>query len=334
MGCFYCQRRAVWDSVGPYDETIMRGQTVDYGMRARLHGWRCVAIPNIEFIHHHTNRSRRSSQSDADSAISAARERFREKWGFDRVAPDLDDVTARYRGTPLMWNARVFGPSTCSHSPVSIEQSRWQAYADDPRAQQVVANQVDLVTRAIGAGQPRRIVQFGCGEGLLCHLLAQQGYATVGVDRNPHLIDLARSVTQRSTYTAQPPHFIYQLDQRSHVVDMHVADVVLLIDVMHTHSNPAGLLKQARHALADDGMLLVVMPERSTPLDTDVDRHHLYRDHELIAQINATELFMIDRAFDPQVPGLLVKLCRPRVAGKQQRQSGPAAVDRGVAVTS
>jgi len=269
----------------------------------------------------------------ADVAISAARDRFFEKWGFDRVAPDLDDVAERYRGTPLLWNARVFGPSANAPNPISIERSRWHAYAEDQRTQQVIANQLDLITKAIGTDQSRRIVQLGCGEGLLCHLLAQQGHSVTGFDSNPHLIELARSVTQRSSYDATAPRFVCEHGRQPTSVEAGSADVVLLIDVMHTHPNPVGLLKQARHVLADDGMLFIVMPERSTPMDTDVDRHHLYRDHELVAQINATGLFMIDRSFDPNVPGLLVKQCRVRSARAKPVEPQSKAIDSVCAAT-
>ena len=31
MGCFYCHRRVVWEQLEGYDETFLRGQTVDFG---------------------------------------------------------------------------------------------------------------------------------------------------------------------------------------------------------------------------------------------------------------------------------------------------------------
>ena len=44
MGCFYCCRKTVWEKLGGYDESFLRGQTVDFGLRARLEGFCCIAV--------------------------------------------------------------------------------------------------------------------------------------------------------------------------------------------------------------------------------------------------------------------------------------------------
>ena len=62
MGCFYAYRRVVWEQLGGYDESIGRGQTVDFSLRARLKGWRVVSVPDIEFTHHHSQRRRRQNR--------------------------------------------------------------------------------------------------------------------------------------------------------------------------------------------------------------------------------------------------------------------------------
>ena len=39
MGCFHVMRRSAFDEVGPYDPSILRGQTIDLGIGLRVAGW-------------------------------------------------------------------------------------------------------------------------------------------------------------------------------------------------------------------------------------------------------------------------------------------------------
>ncbi len=109
MGCFYCCRKRVWEEIGGYDETFLRGQTVDFGVRARLAGWRCWAVPDIEYIHAHSERGDRQTTADSSAGLQKSIDRFEEKWGFSRLAPDLDYVRDKFSGTPLLWNPKWFG---------------------------------------------------------------------------------------------------------------------------------------------------------------------------------------------------------------------------------
>ena len=63
MGAFYCCRKAVYEDLGGYDEQFLRGQTIDFGLQARLRGWQCLAVPDIEYIHAHTLRGHRQTEA-------------------------------------------------------------------------------------------------------------------------------------------------------------------------------------------------------------------------------------------------------------------------------
>lgn len=128
MGCFYCCRRRVWEEVGGYDETFLRGQTVDFGLRARLAGWRCWAVPDIEYIHAHSERGDRQTTADSSAGLQKSIDRFEEKWGFSRLAPDLDYVRDKFAGTPLLWNPKWFGTAVSESTA-----SRWKE-SDTPTA--------------------------------------------------------------------------------------------------------------------------------------------------------------------------------------------------------
>ena len=190
MGCFYCHRREIWEELGGYDETILRGQTVDFGLRARLHGWRAFAVPDVEFIHAHALRADRPTTADTRDGIQRTFDRFAAKWGFDRVAPDLDAVAALYRGTPLLWNARVFGPAqgrTDGSAPArrDIRDSDWARYTTDEHFRFGIDLRVQLAQIALARHEGgERVIDVGCGCGLVDHLLAQRGIAVTGVDWN------------------------------------------------------------------------------------------------------------------------------------------------------
>jgi len=324
MGCFYCHRREIWEQLGGYDETLLRGQTVDFGLRARLAGWRAFSVPNIEFIHAHADRVVRPTEADSDEGIERTLDRFTEKWGFDRLAADLDDVAERYAGTPLLWNARVFGPSQPwpppSAGPQDIQHSEWARYAGDDGYRQAIDLRARLVEHLQNQLSPRRrVLHVRSRAGLLCHMLARAGLACIGIDPDPHYVDLARTVCNGETYPATRPTFLVQDDRRRLPRDDGSIDAVLLFDVMETHQNPVGLLKEARRVLADDGVIAVVTKERSAPFDADYDTLHAYRPHELTLQIKASRCFIpVSVEGFPAIPGALA------LFGMRRNEADPA----------
>jgi GT2 family glycosyltransferase len=53
-GAALAMRRAVWDDVGPLDETFrLYGQDLDFCLRARDRGWRVQIIAGCRVLHHH-----------------------------------------------------------------------------------------------------------------------------------------------------------------------------------------------------------------------------------------------------------------------------------------
>ena len=270
MGCFYCCRKAVYEDVGGYDETFLRGQTVDLGMLSRLNGWKCIAVPNIEFIHAHGQRQGRPIEADTPAGIERSLKVFEDKWGFSRIAPDLDFVRQRYAGSPLLWNKMWFGeeePLSLEFRDrrVSVEQSGWAQYADDAVVQQQINFRAGVILQVIQqTGRPQRLVQIGCGDGLLLHLLATQGIAGVGVDRRGGMLDLARQCVTRHEYQGDAPQFLHQEDPRRLPLQDGSADLVCIADFMERHPNPVGLLREAYRVAADGKPVLIISPRQST----------------------------------------------------------------------
>jgi GT2 family glycosyltransferase len=217
MGCFYCHRRSVWEKLGGYDENLLRGQTVDFSLRVRLEGGRIICVPTIEFVHHHAHRAPRPNRADSEEGLAETHRRFRAKWGFDRLAPDLEAVAERYGGTPLLWNAGVFGPAA-PWPPVNgssaVGNSEWTRFTEDPRFREALLWRVAVVEQiAKHLGPRRRVGDLYSRGGLQCHLLARAGFSCVGIDPDAGLVKLAGSVTAREEYPGPAPEFVHQPDR-------------------------------------------------------------------------------------------------------------------------
>lgn len=284
MGCFYCCKRAVYDELNGYDEDYMRGQTIDFGLRARLSGYRCWAIPTIEFTHRHTQRQDRATTADSDSGIDNSRQVFRDKWGFDRIAPDLDVARERYTGTPLLWNAEVFGVAAgvdcipASAPPPSFEQSEWVRFNQDEAFRQWAMFKVGSVMYLLEQGIASRdkpVVVPDCGSGIVVQLLATHGVEAIGIERMAGHLVIAREFSKhhesRSGYPGKAPTFLHQTELRRLPLDDGSASMVCLFDRMEAHDNPASLVAEAKRLTGEDGAVLAV--SKTPPLQHDQPLH-------------------------------------------------------------
>ena len=317
MGCFYCCKRKVYEDVGGYDESILRGQTIDFGLAARLKGWSCWAIPQIEYIHRHGLRGARQTTADTSRGVKQTLDTFRRKWGFDRIAPDLDVVRDKFRGTPLLWNAQVFGfppakkvsDTVLAPEPFPIEQSQWTRYAQDAGYKQAVNLRVSIALQVIAQiGKPKTLAVLGCDAGLTPHLLAGQGLTCLATDPDPAKIALADQCITHQSYPAQKPEFFHQSDPQRFPLEDGSANMALLFDQLECHPNPVGLLNDIHRLLAKDGKLILVT-KRPHQAGAYQELDRCYRPHELIAQFNAVggwQPLSDPRQGDPSHPSILI----------------------------
>lgn len=294
MGCFYCCKRAVYDELEGYDENILRGQTVDFGLRARLKGWSCWAIPQVEYVHRHGLRSARTTKADTQQGVAHTLDVFREKWGFDRIAPDLDAVRRKYAGTPLLWNAAVFGKplgraaANGQAQQMTIENSEWQKYTQDGGYRQFLDVRINLTGQILKqVGKPEQLAVVGCGAGLLVHLLAQQGLNCVGMDTDAAAIALARQCVANQSYPADKPRFVHQTDAGRLPMDDGQVELALVYDQIEKHGNPVGLLREVGRVVKAGGFAVLVTRRPDHALPTVLETEHRYHPHELIGQLGA-----------------------------------------------
>lgn len=321
MGCFHCMRRVVWETVGDYDESILRGQTNDYSLRARLHGWRLMYTPAVEFTHAHAERAPRANVADTEGGLDHALDRVRAKWGFDRLAPDLAEVKARWAGTPLLWNSRVWTAADAPRrlEPPPLEDSPWLALMNDGPERRALDRHMSIITQAIGhaertLGGPPRVVSFGADAGLLAHVLAHAWPPSPDKDitslqHHPGDAALGTSIIRRTSMPGRLPRIVAVSPDDQWPVETGAADLVLLVDCLEWHWNPVGLLKSAHRVLAPNGFLLIRTPWRGAIDDHGSPNEHRYRAHELNLQLRHSRLFEpVVAATEPPPDGWLTTL--------------------------
>jgi len=292
MGCFYCCRKSVWEQLEGYDETFLRGQTVDFGMRSRLAGHRCLAVPHIEFIHAHRLRNARPTTADTLPGVRQSLARFEQKWGFSRIAPDLDVVRHRYGGTPLLWHPHWLGP------PPPSQPVPWPTYQSDPAIKSRIDLRANVARQILQLTEtPRRTAIIGCGEGLVVEYVAQQGCACVGIDRSKEAIDLATRSSATRSYDGPRPHFAYQSEPSRLPLEDAEVDLAFICDEMERHPNPVALIRESARVLEAQKPLVVISSPKPPREASPTEPEHRYLWEELIGQFSAVGGFEL--AMDP-----------------------------------
>lgn len=276
MGCFHAMRRETQRSAGDYDESILRGQTEEYGVRIRAAGWRVVATRRILFEHWHRERRSRSNRADRAERLDDALAAFTAKTGFDRLAPDLAEVRRLHGGTPLWWRDHA-------SRGVAAAGDEWAALGRDPALARRVAAEVALVRGALdGASGASPVVAIGCGCACFCLALARQGSVVEGFEQPGAALDAARRVVDACDPATRDRLRLAAAPDLEH---LPLADgsrsIIALVGVMERWWNPVGLLRECRRVIAPDGALLIRSRLRPTALDDPDAPGHPFTAEEL-----------------------------------------------------
>jgi SAM-dependent methyltransferase len=254
--------------------------------------------------------------ADTDGGVDRSRQVFLDKWGFDRIAPDLDVVRQRYAGTPLLWNANVFGSEPGdtelppSAPPTTFDRSEWVRFNQDTAFQawtQFKAGAVLQVLRQTGRPTTDPVAVLGCGSGIVVHLLALQGLSAIGVERDAGHIRMARQFAeqhqQRAGYPGQPPRFEQQTELRAIPLADGSAPLVCLFDRLEAHDNPPALLREAKRIAGPRGAVLVI--SKCVPLahDQPMSPYHPYLPKQMASQVKAVTHWPTTVELLPDQPG-------------------------------
>ena len=141
IGCCMLFERALWERLGGFDPRYNPAgfEDFDFALSARREGLKVFVLPEVSVVHRISMRNPREETSPGVMLLFRLRRRigrlvpervraaiaaqaqlgdhdparaellrrhygyWREKWGFDPVNPDMDQVLARYAGTEVCW---------------------------------------------------------------------------------------------------------------------------------------------------------------------------------------------------------------------------------------
>lgn len=283
MGCFTMVRRAVHERVGGYDEGMLRGQTEEFGVRVRLDGWRVVATSRVVFEHWHVDRVARANRADQPASLDESFDRFRARWGFDRLAPDLQVVRQRYGGTPLWWRDHAARGAEAA----ADDWVRLSAAGHSAGVAERLAGEIGLVARALdAASEPCGVTQIGCGCGTLGVSLARRGVPFEGFEQpSAALAAAVASSGSIGAATPCPPRFVRVDDLAATPATGRSRPIVALFGVLERAWNPVGVLQEARRIVGERGVVLVRSQLRAEPLDDPREHGHAFTADELMTLI-------------------------------------------------
>ncbi len=278
MGCFHASRRSAIAEIGGYDETVLRGQTEELAMRLNLAGWGALATTRVVFRHFHGERHWRPNAADTGEGLARSLGRFRAKWGFDRLAPDLSDAWSRWKGTPLVARARLAGPRrwTPSDSGDLRAGEEFSRFSADTTLQAHIGAELALLRQFDG-----ETAILGARSGLTALLRASDGVRVTAVEEHEPSMEALAPIVSRAPKAQQFLTSAAVSDLACTRLPDGAFKNVALLDSIERYWNPVGLLREGRRLLAADGHLIVRSRARGTQFESRGDTLHLFAAHEL-----------------------------------------------------
>ncbi|MEM8737070.1 MAG: class I SAM-dependent methyltransferase [Planctomycetota bacterium] len=285
------------------------------GLAVRQAGLRVLAVPQVVVTDPFTPQA-----PDASEDTQQAAAHFRERFGFDWWAADLDEVRDAHFENGLMWNA----PFHAAAMPFEKYEERgalvWESYQNADffrkRAHHLASAAKQCMTSTSASSQfadtadasadaapaAGLLLDVGCGDGFFSHLFAQQGLNVLGIDPEPEGVEQSRQMTANHEYPAQPPRFELGRGDDIPCPDASVA-VVTLFDVIEHLANPIAILREIARVLQPGGKALIVTPGWQYGASSDAVYHGFeYTMEELVRQVGAIPGFTI--AHTGQITGV------------------------------
>ena len=102
--------------------------------------------------------------------------------------------------------------------------------------------------------RPARVLDLGAGPGWTSEFLARCGYAVVGTDIAPDMVELARRRIEPGL------DLTFEVADYEEALELGEFDVVLLYDALHHAIDEAAVIRSAYEALRPGGLLVTVEP--------------------------------------------------------------------------
>lgn len=239
MGCFHLMRRAAFDAIGPYDESMPRGQTVDLGFRLLEGGWKAMTDSEIVYEHRLALRKGRPGPHDDPESLEKSRKLFHAKWGFDRLVPDRDALRSR------------LGPDLVPPDHDFDSDDRAGIDGQEHR----IENRIALIRGAIRPEKATRIMMLGGGDGTVENRLLQHRIHVTSVEDREEAVDAAR-MTLKTSGVGLVPSLVENFENLP--VENGLIDLLVVDRLLERSSNPVRLLAETARILAPNGILLLL----------------------------------------------------------------------------
>jgi ubiquinone/menaquinone biosynthesis C-methylase UbiE len=127
---------------------------------------------------------------------------------------------------------------------------------DALRSLHVAESEVEAaIGRALGQARVGRLVDIGTGTGRMIELFGRGAERSLGIDRSPEMLRLARAKLAQAGLDAAE---LRQGDMYALPLPSGSADTAILHQVLHYAQNPAAAVAEAARLLAPGGRLLIV----------------------------------------------------------------------------
>jgi 2-polyprenyl-6-hydroxyphenyl methylase/3-demethylubiquinone-9 3-methyltransferase len=136
----------------------------------------------------------------------------------------------------------------------SIASRWWDPESEFKPLHEINPLRVDYIERQCGGLKDRRVLDIGCGGGILAEALAQRGARVTGIDMAEMSLDVARMHLGESGLDID-----YQLITAEEFADRHAAefDIVTCLEMLEHVPDPASIVDAAARALKAEGKLVL-----------------------------------------------------------------------------
>ncbi len=141
---------------------------------------------------------------------------------------------------------------TCFDAWAASGEGKYEYFTPESNAWLITA-----VVRLLGLPRGARVVDLGCGSGMLTELLRRAGYASIGLDISPKLLLLGRE--------KYPGLELIEGDAENLPFETESIDGVMLIGLVHHFPDPRRLAAEVRRVLKRGGRFAALDPNRMNP---------------------------------------------------------------------
>nr|MDO8081422.1 methyltransferase domain-containing protein [Candidatus Freyarchaeota archaeon] len=143
------------------------------------------------------------------------------------------------------------------YSSADVDERGEVSSYEESILQVIRKGELEIILDFLYSGQPRLILDYGCGAGWLSRILSQKGFTVVGVDLNPMLITHAKRITPSAEFAI--------CDCENLPFKNECIDHVFAVAILH-HLNLKKSCKEIRRVSNKNTKFLFIEPNLINPI--------------------------------------------------------------------